>query len=136
MTRKTSRARVDRDRASSFADAGDQFLREGELAGDREHWNAASVLLVHGCIALADAVCISRGGVKSTSDRHEDLLLLLAELSGGVKGAVEARTHLERVLRLKTRVSYEGLTAGREDFAALRKHADRFRAWAETVLGR
>ncbi len=109
-------------------------MRAAELAADHGCWNAAGLLLVHGAIAYTDAVCISRAGIKSTSDSHMDAVALLGEASKDLRGQDEALGHLERLIREKSRVAYTGQSFRAKDVEALRKHAERFCAWPERIL--
>ncbi len=130
------RTQVHREKARSYADAGEEFFRSGEREAESRSWNAAGVLLVHAAIAWADAVAIQLAGVKSTSDNHQDAVRLLAEVSEGRAGRDEATSHLRRIIDEKTHVSYMGKSWQARDCEVLRKHAERFRLWVMKVIGR
>lgn len=136
MARKSSRTRVERDKAVGYADAGEEFFRSAERVSEGAGWNAAGVLLVHAAIAWADAVSIALAGVKSTSESHQDVVHLIREVAEGKTGRDEAVSHLRRIIDEKTHVSYMGRTWQARDYEGLRRHAGRFREWAMRMIGR
>jgi hypothetical protein len=136
VPRKSNRAQVDRGKGPSYADAGEEFFRSAEREAEGRSWNSAGVLIVHAAIAWADAVAIELAGVKSTSENHQDAVRLIGEVAEGRPGRDEAVSHLRRIIAEKTHVSYMAKSWQGRDYEALRKHAERFRAWAMKLLGR
>ncbi len=134
MTKRTRRVSVERGESGRFAEAGAQFAQAAGLAREFEYWNAAGLLYVHAAIAFADAVSIARRGEKSTSENHLDALALFDVAASGLKGRDEASEHLRRIVEEKSRVSYSGLSFRRADLEKLARHAERFRAFAESLL--
>lgn len=125
---------MDRGKAASYAGAGHEFLRAAELAQKHEYWNAAGLLLVHSAIAHADAVTIHLAGQKSTSESHQDVVLLLKEAVRDLKGRDEAIHHLSTVIEEKNRVSYTGQPFRSSDVASLIKHAARLQDWTRKAI--
>jgi hypothetical protein len=134
MAKKTTRRRVDAGEAIRYAGVAKQFFVASDLALEFEYWNAAGLLLVHGAIALADAVSIHLKSVKATSDDHKDVVALLGEVVAETKGRKEALTHLERIIDEKNRVAYCGVPFRAVDLERMGTHAERFRSFAEPLL--
>src|SRR5437867_2295606 len=109
MAKKTTRQRVDPGDAEKYVRAARQFLDSAELLKEAGNWTAAGLLIIHGAIALADAVAIKLKSVKSTSDDHKDSVALFGEVVAGMDGRKEALTHLERIIDEKNAVSYGGV---------------------------
>ena len=134
MARKTQRARVDREKAGSYAAVADDFMKAASLAAEHGYLTAAGLLYVHGGIAFADAVAIHIREVKSTSANHMDAVQLLRDVVAGSKERELALGHLKHLIDEKSRVAYTGETLRRREVEALRKHAERFAAWSKDLL--
>ncbi len=134
MTKKTDRKEIPRDDSARFARVADGFYRAAELALEHDYRGAAGLLFVHAGIAYADAVCIARRGVRSSSDRHQDALTLFREAAGSEPGGDAALGHLRRLLDEKSRLAYTGDEPTAAETAAFQKHAARFRDWASAIL--
>ncbi len=135
MSRGKSRATVDRSKVSDYLKVADNFYRGAEVAREFEYWNAAGVLIVHAAIALADAVSIKLGGVKSRGDDHHDTIALLEELVASSEQKRKALQQLRRIIDHKNTVSYSGSVYEEADIEQLWKQVSRFREWAMDVLG-
>jgi hypothetical protein len=125
---------VDSGEAESYAGVGREFFKAADMARHHEYWNAAGLLYVHGAIALADAVCIARDGVKSTSENHMDAVALLGEVTSELKDRDEALGHLQKIIKEKNRAAYTGQSFRSSDVQSIGKHAERFVAWAGKLL--
>lgn len=136
MTKKTLRKEIPRDDGARYARVADGFHRAAELALEHDYRGAAGLLFVHAGIAYADAVCIARRGVRSSSERHQDALTLLREAAGSAPGGDAALGHLRHLLDEKSRLAYTGDEPTAAEAAALAKHAARFRDWASGLIGR
>ncbi|MBI2931750.1 MAG: hypothetical protein HYY16_08865 [Planctomycetes bacterium] len=134
MARKVSRKIVERREARSHQGIGSEFFHAAELAAGHDYWNAAGLLFVHASIAYADALCIKYAAWKSTSDNHMDAIALLEESTTRLENSKQASSHLMRIVREKNRLAYTGQSFHRDEVEAIRKHAERFREWAEELL--
>ncbi|TPW21087.1 MAG: hypothetical protein FD126_1039 [Elusimicrobia bacterium] len=132
--RRVSSVKVPRARALGFSRVGEGFWEGAEVAREFGYPNAAGVLLVHAAIAYADAVSIHVNGVKSRGDDHLAAVGILKGLPGGDEALGSALRHLEKVIEVKNRVSYEGEEFRSADLETLRKHSARFREWARKRL--
>jgi hypothetical protein len=126
---------VPRARSSDYARVAENFYKGAELAREFEYWNAAGVLAVHAAIALADAVAIKLGGVKSQGEDHQDSAALLEELIAPGPQKQTALNQLRRIIDHKTAVSYGGELYDQKDVEQLWKLLIRFRSWGTEILG-
>ncbi|MBI4565675.1 MAG: hypothetical protein HY716_13355 [Planctomycetes bacterium] len=96
--------------------------------------SAAALLYIHAGIALADAVTIRRGGVKSSSDHHQDAISLLEQVTLSDTQRREALAHFKRLITEKSRIAYSGERLTKTEVDTLAKHSGRFRAWVLETL--
>ena len=116
---------------ANYLAKAEEFFRSAldNLASER--WNAAALSAIHAGIAAADAVLVFERGIRSVSQRHEDVVDLLAD-SGADRSA--AVTHLRRILARKNVVEYESRMFTRREAEDVAQHAERFLAWARTRI--
>ncbi len=135
MARGSRRVSIHRSRSLDYVKVADSFFNGAEVAREFEYWNAAGVLIVHTAIALADAVSIKLGGVKSQGEDHHDTAMLLDELVADSSEKRRAVNQLRRIIDHKTSVSYSGEIYERADVEQLWKLLTRFRKWALSLYG-
>lgn len=134
MVRKLARKSVDKSAFKNYKTVAENFYNGAEVAKEYEYWNAAGVLIVHSAIAYSDAICVKYGGVKSQSDDHHQVVLLVDELISETKEKRLALNQLERIIEHKTAVSYSGDIYDKKDIEMLWKYLERFRSWAEKLI--
>jgi hypothetical protein len=127
VVRKTVRKYIDKAKSRKFKTVADNFFNGAEVAKEYEYWNAAGVLIVHAAIALADAVTIKVGGVKSQGENHYELITLIDELITGSHQKQNALKQLRQIIDHKNSVSYNGDIYDKKDVDKLWKHLMRFR---------
>ena len=136
MTRTDRSKGVDPARADGFAELGRRLLHAGRTIrelGDPRHASALAILAVHAAIGYADAMCVRRGGRKSSSADHAAAVRLLrAILRTDLPARIER--DLGRLLAEKDRLEYEGAAVRQEEAERLFDVAERVGAWAEGVL--
>jgi len=134
MARGGVRKAVDRAEFASYVQVADGFRQAAETAEAFEYWNAAGLLIVHAAIAYADALNIRTAGVKSQGEDHHESIALLRENTAASEAQRNALEHLAKILDHKNAVAYSGAIYTARDTAVLRRHLDRFRRWAVSVL--
>jgi HEPN domain-containing protein len=105
----------------------EEFLRSALDNVASRRWNAAALSAVHAGIAAADAVLVYERGLRSVSQRHEDVVDLLA---GPGSDRSSALAHLRRILARKNVVEYESRLFSRQEAEEIVQHAERFLSWA------
>jgi HEPN domain-containing protein len=107
----------------------EEFLRSALENVASQRWNAAALSAIHAGIAAADAVLVFERGIRSVSQRHEDVLDLLVGPGGDRSSAL---AHLRRILARKNVVEYESRLFARREAEEVVQHAERFLGWART----
>lgn len=136
MVRADRSKRVDPSRADGYAEVGRRLLLAGRAIleeRDPRHASGLAILAIHAVIAYADALCVRLGGRKSTSPDHAATVKLLRAILGErIPGEMVAL--LDRTVREKDRFEYQGYVATMKEAASLFAKAERFGAWAESLL--
>lgn len=134
MVRKVTRKRVERSDWTGFLAAAEENYASACAVQASRKYRAAGILLVHAAIALADALTVRAGGVKSTGEHHQEAVDLLRELLPDSAGLNPALRHLEAIIHEKNRVSYTGDPFTAPDIARMRTHYERFALWVKEQL--
>jgi HEPN domain-containing protein len=121
--------REERELHANYLSKAEEFLRAALENMASRRWNAAALSAIHAGIAGADAVLVFERGMRSVSQRHEDVLDLLA---GPGADRSSALTHMRRILAKKNRVEYESRLFSQREAAEVVQHAERFLAWVRT----
>jgi uncharacterized protein (UPF0332 family) len=130
--KKIPTKREDRTAARLYWRKADEFLRAAVSNLTERRWNAAALSAIHGAITAADAAIVLARGLRSSSQRHEDLPDLL------VTSLPESATvvpHLRRVLAKKHLVEYESRLFSETEARDLVQHAERFLDWVRMRTG-
>ncbi len=122
----------DRTAARLYWRKADEFVRAAVSNLTERRWNAAALSAIHGAITAADAALVLARGLRSSSQRHEDLPHLLVT---SLPESAIAVSHLRRVLAKKHLVEYESRLFAETEARELVQHAERFLAWVRTQTG-
>ncbi len=131
MVGRVSRKRVERSDWTRFLAAAEENYASACAVQVSRKYRAAGILLVHASIALADALTIRAGGVKSTGEHHQEMIDLVRELLPNAAGLGPALRHLEAIIHEKNRVSYTGDPFTAADIARMRNHYERLALWVK-----
>ena len=121
--------REERTVHAGYLAKAEEFLRSALDNANSRRWNAAALSAIHAGIAAADAVLVFERGLRSASQRHEDVLDLLA---GSGADRSSALAHLRRILARKNVVEYESRLFSQREAEEIVRHAERFLSWART----
>ena len=99
----------------------------------RNNWNAAALNALHAAMLANDSLLIHFHGVKSTSRKHDDAVRLLTSLMKSDEANRNAG-HLRKLINEKSTVEYTGKLLSPVRSRELCKHAQRFIAWAGSLL--
>lgn len=121
--------REERTVHAGYLAKAEEFLRSALDNANTRRWNAAALSAIHVGIAAADAVLVFERGLRSASQRHEDVLDLLA---GPGADRSSALAHLRRILARKNVVEYESRLFSRGEAEEIVRHAEGFLSWART----
>ncbi len=130
--KKVPTRREDPGRAAQYRRKADEFLRAAVDSLSNRRWNAAALAAIHAGIAGGDAALVFARGVRSTSQRHEDVVDLL---STAIPEAGPVLPHLRRLLAKKHLVEYESRLFSEAEALEVVQHAERFLTWIRTRIG-
>ncbi len=102
--------------------------------GMSEYASAAALLAVHSAISYSDALLIGLGGKRPRGENHRDAITALKRVCTGAKIEPQGIAHLQKLLSVKTDVSYGEEFVSEVKISALCDAAMRFETWAERVL--
>jgi uncharacterized protein (UPF0332 family) len=130
--KKIPTRREESGRAAQYRRKAEEFLRAALDSLGAHRWNAAALAAVHAGIAGGDAALVFAKGVRSTSQRHEDVVDLL---STAIPEATPVLPHLRRLLAKKHLVEYESRLFSEAEAREAVRHAERFLAWIRARVG-
>jgi len=131
---KKSRTRnVSKTEAKTYLDKGEQFIRTMREALKNEDWDAVGLNAIHGVISANDALLGTRHGVRPSSPDHLDAAVLLNQYEKS-EDAKKNANRLDRMMRKKNLVEYEGRKLTKSDATALATDAEGFFSWVKNTL--
>jgi hypothetical protein len=99
-----------------------------------EYASAAALLAVHSAISYSDALLIVLGGKRPRAENHRKAITALKRACTGANIEPRGITHLQKLLSVKTDISYGDKPVDEVRINALCESAKRFETWAEQVL--
>jgi uncharacterized protein (UPF0332 family) len=131
---KKSRTRnVSKTEAKTYLDKGEQFIRTMREALKNEDWDAVGLNAIHGVISANDALLGARHGIRPSSPDHGDAAVLLNQYEKS-EDAKKSANRLDRMMRKKNLVEYEGRKLTKSEATALATDAERFFSWVKNTL--
>jgi uncharacterized protein (UPF0332 family) len=126
--------RVEKYKFRIYLQKAEEFYYEMQDALEKERWNAVGLNGIHCLISSCDALTTYFLGKRSASEKHEDVVKLLAELGLEERIIKEKINQALSILRSKTRVEYEGELFTEKEARRMAKQVERFYEWAVGVL--
>lgn len=96
--------------------------------------SAVALLAVHCAISYSDAVLLGLGSDRPRGENHAQAVRSLTRACNRAKVDRNGIGHFQRLLSVKTDVSYGDRAFDNERIAALCVTAERFQTWAERIL--
>jgi hypothetical protein len=116
-------------RATQLANAM-KLCRDGLSA----YASAAALLAVHSAISYSDAVLLGLDSKRPRGENHQEAVTALKRACSRARVDHQGIGHLQKLLSVKTDVSYGEKRVDDEKVEALCIAAERFRVWAERIL--
>lgn len=116
-------------RATQLADA--MKLCRDDLSA---YASAAVLLAVHSAISYSDALLIGLGGTRPRGENHREAISALKRACTRARIDQQGLGHFQRLISVKTDVSYGEKQVDDEKVEALCITAERFQVWAERIL--
>ncbi|MFH1073739.1 MAG: HEPN domain-containing protein [Candidatus Firestonebacteria bacterium] len=129
MSEKIKTKKVEQSHYLNYFKKAESFHKAANSCINELNYEAAALACIHCVISAIDAFLVFKLGVRSTSERHGDVLKLLAEAGGS--DSKQAIKHADAVLSEKTVVEYLDVLVTDKQVLALYKHTDRFFCWVK-----
>ena len=133
MVRKTRTRNVSKTEAKAYLDKGEQFLRTMKEAVKNKDWDAVGLNAIHGAMSVNDALLGTRHGIRPSSPNHGDAAVLLSQYEKS-EDAKKNANRLDRMIRKKKLVEYEGRKLTKSEATVLATDAERFFTWVKSIL--
>ena len=133
MVRKSRTRNVNKNEAKAYLDKGEQFIRTMREALENEDWEAVGLNAIYGVISANDALLGTRHGIRPSSPDHGDAAVLLNQYEKS-EDAKKNANRLDRMMRKKNLVEYEGRKLKKSEATSLATDAERFFSWVKSTL--
>lgn len=100
----------------------------------RTYAAAVALLAVHSAISYSDAVLIGLSKTRPRGENHRAAISALKQACTRAKIDPGGIVHFEKLVRVKTDISYGDQRVSDEKAEALSISAERFQTWAERIL--
>ena len=125
---------VDRSLCYNYLKKAEEFYQTMKDALNNNRWNAAASNAIHAGISSTDAVAIAIKGVRSSSERHDDVEGILRDLNLNIKEMNDKLVQIKGLLSIKNSVEYEEKLVNENTALTASKNAERLLRWAKEKL--
>jgi len=127
---------VDRNLAHNYLKKAEEFYETMQDALIKKRWNAAASNAIHTGISSADSVSVFIKGLRSSSEKHEEVEKILKELNLDNKEINDKIVQIKGLLAIKNSVEYEEKLVNENMALNASKNAERLLRWAKEKLKR
>ena len=127
---------VDRNLAYNYLKKAQEFYETMHDALIKKRWNAAASNAIHAGISSADSVAVFIKGLRSSSEKHEEVEKILKELNLDNKEINDKLVQIKGLLGIKNSVEYEEKLVNENMALSASKNAERLLKWAKEKLGK
>ena len=125
---------VDRNLSYNYLKKAEEFYETMKEALNNKRWNAAASNAIHAGISSADCISVFIKGIRSSSERHEDVEKILRELDLDKKELNDKLVQIKGLLGIKNSVEYEEKLVNENMALTASKNAERLLRWAKEKL--
>ena len=127
---------VDKGLCYNYLKKSEEFYDTAEDSINKRRWNAAASNAIHSGISSADSVSVFIKGLRSSSEKHEDVEKILRELGLDNKEVNDKIIQIKGLLSIKNSVEYEEKLVNENMALRAFKNADRLLRWAKEKLNK
>jgi HEPN domain-containing protein len=127
--------RVDKESCQNYLKKADQCIKTAKEALDKGRWNASAINSVHAVISSCDALTVFYLGLRSSGERHEDVIDLMAKTNIREEEFSKVKRQVLRVLTKKNLVEYEERLVYQKEAESIFKDAERVYSWVRNKIG-
>ena len=125
---------VDRNLAYNYLKKAEEFYETMKDALSKGRWNAVASNAIHTGISAADSVSVFIKGLRSSSEKHEEIEKILKELNLDNKEINDKIVQIKGLLSIKNSVEYEEKLVNENMALSASKNAERLLKWAKEKL--
>jgi len=125
---------VDKSLGYNYLKKAEEFYETMQDALIKKRWNAAASNAIHAGISSADSVAVFIKGIRSSSEKHEDVEKILKELNLNNKEINDKIVQIKGLLAIKNSVEYEEKLVNENMALSASKNAERLLIWAKEKL--
>lgn len=124
--------KVDKDLHKIYLGKADEFFKIMKYAQTQNLWTAAGLNGIHCAISLCDSLTSFYLGERSTSTRHEDVVVLLKKTR--IKNIENKIKQVLSILSVKNLVEYEAREFRKSDASKIATQVERLYLWTKEFL--
>lgn len=125
---------VDRSLCYNYLKKAEEFYQTMKEALNNKRWNAAASNAIHTGISSTDSVAVFIKGIRSSSERHDDVERILRDLNLDNREMNDKLIQIKSLLSIKNSVEYEEKLVDESTALSASKNAERLLRWAKEKL--
>lgn len=122
---------VDRSLCYNYLKKAEEFYQTMKEALNNKRWNAAASNAIHTGISSTDSVAVFIKGIRSSSERHDDVERILRDLNLDNREMNDKLIQIKGLLSIKNSVEYEEKLVNESVALSASKNAERLLRWAK-----
>ena len=127
---------VDKSLCYNYLKKSEELYETMKEALNNKRWNASASNAIHSGISSADSVAVFIKGIRSSSEKHEDIEKILKELNLDNKEINDKLVQIKGLLSIKNSVEYEEKLVSETMALTASKNAERLLKWAKEKLAK
>ena len=127
---------VDRNLSYNYLKKAEEFYETMKNALNNKRWNAAASNAIHAGISSSDSVSVFIKGLRSSSEKHDDVEKILRDLNLDKQELNDKINQIKNLLGIKNSVEYEERLVNESMALNAAKNAERLLRWAKEKLNR
>jgi len=134
MTPKVKTRDVAKSLYTTYLKRAEECLHAAKNSFAIQEWNAATINVIHSCIAACDAMCVYFLGKRHIGESHNDAVNLFKTIKGSNKEVNTNANRIIRILRIKNMAEYEERLVYKSEAEKVLKDCERFLAYVKSEL--
>lgn len=134
MARAYKTARGDENQIRAYVRRSHELWKHGSNAFRDQDHDACVILVIHSCIALADAACIAYQGFRYAGTSHDEAVQYFYDLGIQTEEFKKACRRLGQIISEKTAAEYGGTNLTGKETGSIYKSGQRFRDYILDAL--
>jgi uncharacterized protein (UPF0332 family) len=118
----------------NFLKRAEECMHAAQTSFSNQEWNAATINVIHSCIAACDAMCVYFLGKRHAGENHEEVINLFVTIKGDNEEMKNNANRILRILRIKNMAEYEERLVYRLEAEKVLKDCERFFTFVKKEL--